>query len=58
MIAGALFYFGAHRIFDAVHGLTQPVVVLALPFLGLNIVARQLYATGRRAVGVAFSTAV
>jgi serine/threonine protein kinase len=54
LIAGSLFYFGADRIFGKVQGLPGPFLVLALPFIALNIAGRYLYRTERRAVAVAF----
>ena len=54
LVAGGLFYFSAHRFFDAVRGVARPFVVLGLPFAGLNLVGRHLYRTDRQAVAVAF----
>ena len=54
LFAGALFYFVAHRGFDAVDGLTGPVLILGLPFLGLNAAGRWLYRRDHQAVAVAF----
>ncbi len=53
LIAGALFYFGAYAR-DAVSGLGNPFLVLALPFLGLNLAAARLHRKGHPAVAVAF----
>lgn len=54
LMCGSLFYFGAHRLHDAVRGIGQPFVVLGLPFIGLNVTAHYLAKRGHRAVGVAF----
>lgn len=54
LVCGSLFYFGAHRFYDAVRGVVRPFVVLALPFLGLNTAAEYLYRRQHRAVAVAF----
>jgi serine/threonine protein kinase len=54
LFAGSLFYFAAHRMYDAVRGIGRPFVILGLPFLGLNGAARWLYGQDRRAVAVAF----
>jgi serine/threonine protein kinase len=54
LLAGSLFYFGADRLFGNVKGLLGPILVLAVPFAGLNIAGRYLYRTERRAVAVAF----
>jgi Protein kinase domain len=54
LMAGSLFYFGAHRFYEAVTGVARPFVVLALPFLGLNLAAHYLYRREHRAVAVAF----
>src|SRR6185503_2581970 len=54
LFAGALFYFAAHRMYDAVDGLTGPILVLGLPFIGLNLIGRSLYRREHQAVAVAF----
>ncbi|HSK08593.1 MAG TPA: hypothetical protein VK911_03390, partial [Vicinamibacterales bacterium] len=54
LIAGSLFYFAAHRFHEAVSGVLRPFVVLALPFLGLNLTAYHLARREHRAVSVAF----
>ena len=54
LIAGSLFYFTAHRFYEAVEGLARPFVVLALPFVGLNVTAHYLARRDHRAVSVAF----
>lgn len=51
---GSLLYFLAHRVFDAVSSVLGPLIVLGLPFAGLNIAARALFLQGRRAVATAF----
>ena len=54
LIAGSLFYFVAHRFHEGERGLFQPFLVLALPFLGLNVTAHYLARREHRAVSVAF----
>lgn len=54
LLAGSLFYFGAHRFFHVVVGVVRPFFVLAVPFAGLNVAGRHLYRTHRQAVAVAF----
>ncbi len=54
LFCGSLFYFSAHRLFGAVSGVARPLIVLGGPFIGLNLAARRLYDTGRRAVAIAF----
>ena len=54
MLGGSLFYFAAERFFDAVKGLTGPVIVLGAPFVALNVAAARLYRRERQAVAVAF----
>ena len=54
LFAGALFYFVAHRVYGAVDGLAGPVVILGLPFVGLNVAGRWLYRREHQAVAVAF----
>jgi serine/threonine protein kinase len=54
LMCGSLFYFGAHRVYEAVRGLGQPFVVLALPFAGLNLAAHHLFARDHKAVAIAF----
>ena len=54
LVAGSLFYFVAERWFGAVSGLVQPLLVLGLPFAGLNLAARWLHRRDHRAVAVAF----
>ena len=53
-MAGSLFYFVAERWYGAVSGLVQPLLVLGLPFAGLNLAARWLHRRDHRAVAVAF----
>lgn len=57
LICGSLFYFAAHRWYDAVHGVARPLAVLGLPFVGLNLAAHLLYRRDHKAVAVAFSLA-
>jgi predicted Ser/Thr protein kinase len=55
LVAGSLFYFGAYYQLKKISGLWGgPFVVLGLPFVGLNLVARHLYTREHRAVAVAF----
>ena len=54
LVAGSLFYFGAHRFHDAVRGVVRPFFALAVPFIGLNAAGRYLYSRERKAVAVAF----
>jgi hypothetical protein len=54
LVCGSLFYFGAHRFYDAVKGVARPFFALGAPFLGLNIAGRYLYRREHRAVAVAF----
>jgi hypothetical protein len=54
LVAGSLFYFAAHRIYEAVSGVGRPFAALALPFIGLNLAAHHLYRREHKAVAVAF----
>jgi len=54
LFIGSLFYFYAHRVAGTVHGLAGPLVVLGLPFVGLNLAGRWLYRREHQAVAVAF----
>jgi len=54
LVCGSLFYFAAHRWYDAVRGVGQPLLVLGLPFAGLNAAAHHLYRRDHKAVAVAF----
>ena len=54
LLCGSLFYFVAARWYEHVHGVVRPFIVLALPFIGLNIAAHHLYRREQKAVGVAF----
>src|ERR1051326_7453004 len=49
LMCGSLFYFGAHRVYHAVSGVTSPFLVLAIPFIGLNAAGRSLYRRDHRA---------
>ena len=53
-MCGSLFYFAAHRWYDAVNGVVGPLLVLGLPFVGLNAAAHHLYRRDHKAVAVAF----
>ena len=54
LVCGSLFYFAAHRWYDAVRGVVRPLLVLGLPFAGLNAAAHLLYRRDHKAVAVAF----
>jgi serine/threonine protein kinase len=54
LMCGSLFYFVANRWYHAVDGVVWPIVVLGLPFAGLNVAARQLHRRDHSAVAVAF----
>ncbi len=54
LVCGSLFYFAAHRWYDAVRGVAAPLLVLGLPFAGLNAAAHHLYRRDHKAVAVAF----
>jgi hypothetical protein len=54
LFAGAVFYFVAHRVHDAIDGTLGPFLVLGLPFIGLNLAGRSLYRRDHQAVAVAF----
>ena len=42
---------------EAMEGILGPLAFLALPFVGINVIARKLYTGGRQAVGVAYHLA-
>ena len=54
LIGGSLFYFGAYQFHHAIHGVSGPFAVLAMPFVGLNLSAYALARREHRAVSVAF----
>ena len=54
LLCGGLFYFVAARWYEHVSGVFRPFVVLALPFMGLNLAAHHLYRRDQKAVAVAF----
>jgi hypothetical protein len=54
LMCGSLFYFAAHRFYDAVQGLGRPFIVLAVPFIGLNLAAHHLFRRDHKAVAIAF----
>jgi serine/threonine protein kinase len=54
LMCGSLFYFVANRWYHAVQGTLRPLAVLGLPFIGLNLAARQLYRRDHKVVAVAF----
>ncbi len=56
LFCGGLFYYIAY-LNDAVSGLAGPVVFLAFPFIGINVIARRLYLLERQSVAVAFHLA-
>jgi hypothetical protein len=53
-LCGSLFYFVAARWYEHVDGVLRPFVVLALPFIGLNLAAHHLYRRDQKAVAIAF----
>ena len=53
LVCGSLFYFVANRWYHAAAGIAQPVAVLGLPFIGLNLAARHLHRRDHRIVAVA-----
>jgi serine/threonine protein kinase len=57
LVLGSGFYFAAHRVYDAVTGVARPFLVLAMPFIGLNVAAYHLQRRNHRVVAVAFYTA-
>ncbi len=57
LLAGGLFYFAAHRLFEAGHGLWQALLVLGLPIAFLHLTAERLSSRDRRAISVAFHLA-
>jgi serine/threonine-protein kinase len=54
LLCGSLFYFVAARWYEHVDGVLRPFVVLALPFIGLNLAAHHLYRRDQKAVAIAF----
>ena len=54
LLCGSLFYFNAHQVKNQAKGILQPLIVLALPFAGLNGAANILAKRGYKAVSVAF----
>jgi serine/threonine protein kinase len=54
LMCGSLYYFGARRMYLDVKGILQPLVVLAVPFAGLNVAAHLLERRAHKAVAVAF----
>jgi energy-converting hydrogenase Eha subunit E len=54
LVCGSLFYFVANRWYQAVDGIVRPILVLGLPFAGLNLAARHLHRRDHRVVAVAF----
>ncbi len=57
LLCGSLFYFVAARWYAHVDGVFRPFIVLALPFIGLNVAAHHLYGRNQKAVAVAFYVA-
>ena len=53
LVCGSVFYFIASRWYGAAQGVLQPIVVLGLPFAGLNLAARHLLRRDHRVVAVA-----
>ena len=56
LFCGALFYYIAY-LNEAVNGIAGPLVFLAFPFAGINLIARRLYLGERQSVAVAFHLA-
>jgi hypothetical protein len=54
LVCGSLFYFVANRWYHTVDGIVRPILVLGLPFAGLNVAARHLHRRDHRVVAVAF----
>ena len=54
LIYGSLFYFVAARWFGQVDGVLGPLIVLAVPFAGLNAAAHFLSRKDHKAVAIAF----
>jgi hypothetical protein len=54
LFAGSIFYFIAHRVYEAWSGVVRPFFTLGVPFLFLNVAGRWLYQREHRAVAVAF----
>ncbi|NIM63542.1 MAG: hypothetical protein GTO30_18435, partial [Acidobacteria bacterium] len=56
LFCGALFYYIVY-LNESVTGISGPLVFLALPFAGINVIARRLYLGERQSVAVAFHLA-
>jgi len=56
LFCGAMFYYIAY-LNEAIGGIAGPLVFLALPFAGINLIARRLYLGERQSVAVAFHLA-
>ena len=56
LFCGAMLYYIAY-LSEAVDGIAGPLVFLALPFAGINLIARRLYQGERQSVAVAFHLA-
>ena len=54
LLCGSLFYFVAARWYEHVDGVLRPFIVLAVPFIGLNLAAHNLYRREQKAVAIAF----
>ena len=54
LLCGSLFYFVAARWYEHVDGVFRPFIVLAVPFIGLNLAAHHLYRREQKAVAIAF----
>jgi serine/threonine protein kinase len=54
LLCGSVFYFLAARWYGNVEGIARPLVVLGVPFIGLNAAAHLLFSRDRKAVAVAF----
>ncbi|MGE5361861.1 MAG: protein kinase domain-containing protein [Bacteroidales bacterium] len=53
LLAGSAFFLNGY-VQETIRGIAKPFLVLGVPFIGLNVVARRLYRSERRAVAVAF----
>jgi predicted Ser/Thr protein kinase len=56
LFCGGLFYYIAY-LNEAVEGIAGPLLFMALPFVGINLIARRLYLRERQSVAVAFHLA-
>jgi serine/threonine protein kinase len=54
LMCGSLFYFYARQLNEDLTGVKEPLIVLGLPFVGLNLAAHVLARRDHKAVSVAF----